>query len=72
MSAIAVVSAPPDKRPAKAYLIAIVICLAILLFPLATDALIWGSFPFPVDRQGISRLRMIPFIPWPDAPFGQY
>jgi hypothetical protein len=36
----------------------------ILLFPIVTDVLIWGSFPLTYDNEGVARLRMIPFIPW--------
>lgn len=44
----------------------------VVLFPFVTDALIWGSFPFTFDSAGVGRLRMVPFIPWPAAPFGTY
>jgi hypothetical protein len=39
----------------------------ILLFPIVTDVLIWGSFPLTYDNEGVARLRMIPFIPWPSG-----
>jgi hypothetical protein len=45
--------------------------VTIVLLPFVTDALIWGSFPFTIDSSGAHRLRLIPFIPWPDVPFGQ-
>lgn len=48
------------------------IVVAIFVLPFVTDFLIWGSFPFNIDNNGISRLRMIPFIPWPDGHFGEY
>lgn len=48
------------------------IVVAIFVLPFVTDFLIWGSFPFSIDNNGISRLRMIPFIPWPDGHFGEY
>jgi hypothetical protein len=44
---------------------------AIVLLPLLTDFLIWGSFPLPTDQQGFIHLRMIPFIPWPGGDFGE-
>jgi len=44
----------------------------IFLLPFVTEALVWGSFPFIIDDQGISRLRMIPFVPWPSGHFGTY
>lgn len=31
--------------------------------------LMWGSFPLDVDANHMVHLRMIPFIPWPDAEF---
>jgi len=43
-----------------------------LCAPFVTDFLIWGSFPFNIDNDGVSRLRMIPFVPWPSGQFGQY
>ena len=46
------------------------IVAAIFVLPFVTDFLIWGSFPFNIDNNRISRLRMIPFIPWPDGHFG--
>jgi hypothetical protein len=45
---------------------------AILLLPIVTDFLIWGSFPLVIDHEGFIRLRMIPFIPWPSSQFGEY
>ena len=39
----------------------------ILLFPIVTDVLIWGSFPLTYDNEGVARLRMIPFVPWPSG-----
>jgi hypothetical protein len=39
--------------------------VAVLLLPFATDFLVWGSFPFIFDGEGVARLRMIPFLPWP-------
>lgn len=52
----------------KRYLYSLIIAVAIFfLFPLVSDALIWGSFPFAEGR-----LRMFPFIPWPSGAFGQY
>ncbi len=56
----------------RRYLQSVLILAAVLLLPFLTDALIWGSFPFTIDNEGVHRLRMIPFFPWPDAPFGQY
>jgi len=54
------------------YLKAFLLIAAVLVLPFVTDTLIWGSFPFNVDNAGIGRLRIIPFLPWPDAPYGTY
>jgi len=35
----------------------------------STPQILWGSFPLPVDKQGYIRIRMIPFLPWPETPF---
>lgn len=43
----------------------------IVLLPTVTDLLIWGSFPFTFDTEGVARLRIIPFIPWPSGEFGE-
>jgi hypothetical protein len=51
---------------------ALVILAAIFLLPFVTDALIWGSFPLTFDEHGNGRLRLIPFLPWPDRPYGQF
>lgn len=59
-----------DTRKRNLYVALIIV--TIFLLPLLTDALTWGSFPFNFDNRGLGRLRMIPFIPWPDGPFGQY
>jgi hypothetical protein len=56
------------RRYGKAFLL----IAAVVLLPLLTDALIWGSFPFNFDNAGVERLRLIPFLPWPAAPFGTY
>jgi hypothetical protein len=45
----------------------ILLTVVILLLPLVTDTLIWGSFPLTFDDAGVARLRMIPFIPWPSG-----
>lgn len=37
-----------------------------------TDFVIWTSFPLPVDANGLGHVRMIPFLPWPDGPFGTF
>ena len=49
---------------------ALLILAGIAILPFLTDFLIWGSFPFTFDRDGVGHLRMIPFVPWPDWPYG--
>jgi hypothetical protein len=56
----------------KRYVYALFVAITILLLPFVTDALTWGSFPFNVDNEGVHRLRMIPFFPWPDGGYGSY
>ncbi len=50
----------------------LLIVVGIFLLPFIADALMWGSFPFTFDDEGVARLRMIPFVPWPSAHFGEY
>jgi hypothetical protein len=50
----------------------LLIAAVILLLPVVTDTLLWGSFPLTFDSQGVARLRMIPFIPWPSGNFGEF
>jgi hypothetical protein len=57
-----------DRRQWR-YLLLLII--GIFLIPFATDALIWGSFPFIFDDAGVARLRMIPFIPLPSGQYGE-
>ena len=44
----------------------------VFLFPFLVDAITWGSFPFNIDNEGVHRLRLFPFIPWPEGPYGDY
>ena len=60
-----------DEMPRR-YLIVILLVVAVFVLPFVTDFLTWGSFPFNIDNDGASRLRMIPFIPWPNGQFGEY
>jgi hypothetical protein len=48
------------------------IVVAVFLLPFVTDFLIWGAFPFTFDSDGVSRVRLIPFIPWPSGQIGEY
>jgi hypothetical protein len=36
------------------------------------QAVIWGSFPFEIDREGYYRIRMIPFLPWPERKYLEF
>ena len=67
-----IVTAVDPHNPRGRFVRAFVIVFLIFLLPVITDALLWGSFPFTFDRNGIARLRMIPFIPWPSGNFGEY
>ena len=44
----------------------VVVGIAVACFIL--QVIIWGSFPLPVDSEGYIRIRMIPFLPWPESP----
>ena len=61
-----------DDAVPRRYLVAILLVAAVFVLPLLTDFLTWGSFPFNIDNDGVSRLRMIPFMPWPSGQFGEY
>lgn len=50
----------------------LILAAILLLLPFVTDSLIWGSFPLTFDEHGDGRLRLIPFFPWPDRPYGQF
>jgi hypothetical protein len=64
-----------SKEPTVArhrYLSASLCVIGIAVLPFVTDTILWGTFPFTFDEAGIGRLRLIPFIPWPDAPYGTF
>lgn len=67
-----VVTSRTETTVRKRYLYAFLLASAIFLVPFVTDALIWGSFPLGFDNQGVLRLRMFPFIPWPDGHYGEF
>jgi len=50
----------------------ILLVAMILLSPIVTDTLIWGSFPLTFDNEGVARLRIIPFIPWPSGDYLEF
>jgi len=64
-----------SREPAtfrRRYLSTLLVVIGILVLPFVTDTITWGAFPFTFDASGAGRLRLIPFIPWPDAPYGTY
>jgi len=61
-----------ERQQPHRWLWAILVIVVILLLPVVTDILIWGSFPLTFDNSGVARLRMIPFIPWPSGDFGEF
>jgi len=71
---------PPFGLGSVAHLVAarrqwrwvIVMIAVILLFPIVTDFLIWGSFPLTFDNEGVGRLRVIPFFPWPSGDYLEF
>ena len=68
----ALVKSPNELKARQRWLHSVLLVVGIFLLPFITDALMWGSFPFNIDDQGVSRLRLIPFIPWPSSAFGEY
>jgi len=59
-----------QQKTWKRWLYSVLIIIGIFLIPDIAGALMWGTFPFTFDSQGNSRLRLIPFIPWPSGDFG--
>ena len=62
----------PGAWQAKTVCFAVLFVASVLVLPLVWDFLLWGSFPFSIDDEGVSRLRMIPFLPWPGGSLGKY
>jgi hypothetical protein len=56
------------RRP---YLWSLCMVITIAISAILLQAIIWGSFPLPADKDDYIHLRMIPFIPWPDMPLFQ-
>ena len=67
----AVVTADDEVPVKKRYLYAFLLAAGIFLLPFITDTLIWGSFPLGYDHQGVLRLRLFPFFPWPEGHYGE-
>jgi hypothetical protein len=53
----------------KRFLCALGVVAAIWISAVIIQLILWGSFPLPIDKEGYVRVRMIPFLPWPDTPF---
>lgn len=47
----------------------LLLLLGIVVGEFVIVTLMWGTFPLEVDAQNYIRLRMLPFIPWPDRQF---
>jgi hypothetical protein len=58
--------------PMRRYSYAAATVVGTFALALIVEAVIWGSFPLDVDAKGIGHLRLIPFVPWPDRPYGSY
>jgi hypothetical protein len=57
------------SQPWKRIFPVLLLLLLITVLPFITDTLIWGTFPLTYDAQGVGRLRLIPFLPWPGPPW---
>jgi hypothetical protein len=53
----------------RRYLLAFGLIASIWISAVAFQFVLWGSFPVIKDRQGQLRIRMVPFLPWPETPF---
>jgi len=60
---------PTYRRPYVWGLFVVIGIVGILAIEFLNLTVMWGSFPLVVDAQNFIRLRMIPFIPWPDGGF---
>jgi hypothetical protein len=67
-----IVKSTDELGVGRRWLFTVLIIIGIFLVPLIAEIVMWGSFPFIIDNQGISRMRMIPFIPWPAGQYGEY
>jgi hypothetical protein len=56
----------------RRYAYAAGIMLAAFVVAVVVETVIWGSLPLEVDAKGVIHLRLIPFVPWPDRPYGSY
>jgi hypothetical protein len=61
-----------DDDVKRRWLLVLLLIVGVLVLPVVTDFVIWGSFPFNIDNQGVHRLRLIPFFPWPEGPFSSF
>ena len=51
----------------RRYLWTIAVLVSLVAACVVQQVIIWGAFPLPADTNGIIRLRIIPFLPWPDS-----
>jgi hypothetical protein len=62
----------PGQSQTKVVGLAALFVTSVLVLPIVWDFLLWGSFPFNFDHEGVGRLRLIPFLPWPSGSPGEY
>ena len=62
---------PQFPRYRRRYLVSFLIAAGIFAVCVVLQAVVWGSFPLPVDRDNHIHVRMIPFWPWPETPLFQ-
>jgi hypothetical protein len=60
---------PDNPWYPKRHLMAVVTPVMVILAVILLQVILCGSYPLGYDADGTERLRMIPFIPWPDRPF---
>lgn len=53
----------------RRYVWTLLVIAGIVAIEVLNLTIMWGSFPLGVDAQHRIRLRLIPFIPWPDGGF---
>jgi hypothetical protein len=64
----------PEWEPAyrRRYFWTLCTVFAIVAVLFLLQVVMWGSFPLEVDTHRYVRLRLIPFLPWPERPFLVY
>ncbi len=59
---------PSNSGYGRRYVVSFGLIAGIAVSCVIFQVVIWGSFPLPTDQDGSIHLRMIPFLPWPEAP----